>query len=318
MKICLKCMKYQKADMMFCPECSERLTDVDDANQPDMYRSVNPVNNPYSNANEERTVFAGPDSAGIYNDNRNVYNAQQGVKNPYAPPVNMNNNYQQPQTPNQGANKGLYALIGIFVAIIVVSGMIILALLMINGDKDDESSAVHAEESETQAVEVVVETTTAQPETQAPTTTYQSPAERLSAYNTFNSFYNSYLDGINFMDSGYLGYCSETVRYEMIERFQYNNKSLFDLRRIDFDEESYSSYTSGGRKYHSFYVKCVSEYYDRNTYANKGYNYAVWYTTVTQEGDYYYVSFLERNDEYQMGSNVHTITDNIVLNYSYF
>lgn len=305
--------------MMFCPECAERLTDVDDANQPDMYRNVNPVNNPYSNANEERTVFAGPDSAGIYNDNSNVYNAQQGVKNPYAPPVNMNNNYQQPQTPNQGANKGLYALIGIFAAIIIVSGIIILVLLMSNGENANEPSHGHeAEENLTKAVEVVVEETTTQPVTQVPTTAYQPPTERFSAYNTFNSFYVSYLDSINFMDSSYLGYCSETVRYEMIERFQYNSKSLFDLRRIDFDEDSYTSYTSGGKRYHDFYVKCVSEYYDRASYANKGYNYAIWYVTVTQEGDYYYVSYLERNDKYVMSTNVHTITDSVVLNYSYF
>ena len=183
-----------------------------------------------------------------------------------------------------------------------------------------ESKAISTEPTNNiiNAATIPVAETTTQPVTQPPTTEASLPAERLSAYNAFNDFYISYLDSINLVDSSYLSNCSSDVRYEMIERFQYNQKSIFDLRRIDFDEESYSSYTSGGKIYHSFYVKCVSEYYDRFTYANKGYNYAVWYVTVTQEGDYCYVSFLERNDKYKMNTNVHTITDYSDINYLFY
>ncbi len=247
-------------------------------------------------------------------------NAQQNNYPPYNPAVNtVNTNYSQPLANKSGQNKLLYALIGIFAAIIVVAGIIIVVLLVGNGDGGNETvNNQDVYEVQTQLVEETVAETTTRPVTQPPTTEASLPAERLSAYSAFNDFYVSYLDSINLVDSSYLSNCSSDVRYEMIERFQYNQKSIFDLRRIDFDEESYSSYTSGGKKYHSFYVKCVSEYYDRFTCANKGYNYAVWYVTVTQEGDYCYVSFLERNDKYKMNTNVHTITDYSDINYLFY
>ena len=323
MKICLKCLKYYKEDMVFCPECAERLADVDASNQPDTY--VNNAsgdgklnNNSYSQTNEEKTVYVGQNLYAQYGQpekNKNSYNSyvQPDIRN------GNNHGYQQPPLNNSGQNKWLYALIGIFGAIIVVAGIIIVVLLVGNGDGGNETvNNQYVHEVQTQLVEETVAETTTRPVTQPPTTEASIPAERLSAYSAFNDFYVSYLDSINLIDSSYLSNCSSDVRYEMIERFQYNQKSIFDLRRIDFDEESYSSYTSGGKKYHSFYVKCVSEYYDRFTYANKGYNYAVWYVTVTQEGDYCYVSFLERNDKYKMNTNVHTITDYSDINYLFY
>ena len=278
MKICSKCQKYYNDDMVFCPECAERLVLAEAPQQQNNYP-------------------------------------------PYNTAVNtVNTNYSQPPVNKSGQNKWIYALIGIFGAIIVVTGVIIVVLLLgkFNGG-NEASNGQDVHEVQTQLVEETVAETTTQPVTQAPTTAVnEMPMDRFFAYSGFNDFYISYLDSINFVDSSFLSNCSADVRYEMIERFQYNQKSIFDLKRIDFDEESYSAYTSGGKKYHSFYVKCVSEYYDRFTYENKGYNYAVWYVTITQEGDYCYVSYLERNDKYKMHDNVHTITDYSGIDYLYY
>ena len=325
--------------MQFCPECCEILTDVDASNQPDTYMDNKTAefsgNRTTYQSSEEKTVFAGQGLyAGNYNENNTTatygnavgtagVNQNQNSYANYIPPVNNSvSAYLGVQSGAKAAgssnNKGLYVLIAVFAAIIVIAGAVILFLLLDKANGGNADEYINEVQSHTQSVETTTEEVTTQPVTQAPATAVVPDSVRLAAYNTFNDFYISYLDSINFLDSSYLGYCSELVRYDMIERFEYNQKSLFDLRRIDFDEDSYSSYTVDGRKYHSFYVKCVSEYYDRNTHTNKGFNYAVWYVTVTQEGDYCYVSSLERNDKYKMGTKLHTITDTAVLNYSYF
>lgn len=324
--------------MSYCPFCAEKLADVDVANQVNTYsdgqtRAADEKTDAFS---EGKTVYGGngqdvyaPPGGYKLNDpyaNRektcnNQYdniagtNAQPNRSSGGVPPIQPPGNYtppaHQPPQNSGGNNKGLYVLIGIFAGIIVVAGVIILLLLSDGGSEPthEHDDVVVETEYETLNQSQQSETAT-QPVTQAPTTNATVPdTEKLNAYYVFNDFYISYLDGINYLESSMIDHCSQSVRYEMLERFEYNKKSLFDLRRIDFDEASYSSSKSGDKTYHHFYVKCVSEYYDRNTYENKGYNYAVWYVTVTEENGYSYVSSLERNDKYKMGTVVHTITD---------
>lgn len=283
MKKCLKCMTVHKDDMVFCPNCGDVL--VEEVNPA---LTENPLN--------DTSPFAA-----------NV------------PPVNNMNNYPvAAPAKKQSANKLLFVLLGIFGAIIVVAAAIIV-LLVFDGSKNGESAQASAEtEIVTEAAEKTQPVPPTQSATHPATKKAELPAIRLTAYHTFNDFYVSYLDSINFYDSSHLGYCSETVRYEMIERFQYNRKSMFDLLWIDFDENTYSSYVSGGITYHSFYVKCCSEYYDRGTYSYKGYNYAVWSVVVAQQGDYCYVSQLDRNDEFVMSADVHTINDMTDINYLFY
>lgn len=314
--------------MVFCPVCSERLTDVDVTNQMNTYHD----NSKTTVVSQEQTVYAGGNVAGgnapvggyTLNDpyaesktspypdsHENTINKNDGIQpvynaGGYAPVV------QQPvmNSTNKSSNKGLYVLIGIFAGIIVIAGIIILLLLFDGDGNTGDNNYVYGEQLTEQHETTTQAPATTEPVTQAPTTSAPvTDTEKLNAYYVFNDFYISYLNGINYLDSSMIDHCSQSVRLEMLERFEYNQKSLFDLKRIDFDEASYLSSTSGNKTYHYFYVKCVSEYYDRNTYENKGYNYAVWYVTVIEENGYSYVSSLERNDKYKMGTVVHTITD---------
>ncbi len=130
--------------------------------------------------------------------------------------------------------------------------------------------------------------------------------QQLDSYNAFNEFYISYLDGINSNNPGKITNCTPAIRNEMAERFEINQKSIFDLKRIDFDNVSYSQY--GDRA--SFYVKCVSQLYNRATNEKKDLNYAVWFVTVEMgsNGEYQVIN-LERDDRYKMNTDVYTITD---------
>lgn len=131
-------------------------------------------------------------------------------------------------------------------------------------------------------------------------------------YNVFNNFYITYLDAVNNKNPDLMKYCSPSVKTSMENRFGLNNVSFYDLLRIDFDNSSVVVKTDDNT--YTFYTKCVSEKYDRETRADSGVNYAVWKATVTAYSDgSAEVTGMERNDNYKLSEDVYTLNDNTAI-----
>ncbi len=133
-----------------------------------------------------------------------------------------------------------------------------------------------------------------------------------SYFNAFNEFYKSYLDGINNNNADLIVYCTEDIKDEMSERFQYNQKSYFDLQSVKFDRDTFVL-SSGDGKHGSFVAKCSTQLYDRETSEAKSMNYAVWNVTVEKADDgSLKVVYLERlEDDYPLGDAIFEIIDNV-------
>lgn len=176
--------------------------------------------------------------------------------------------------------------------------------------KDDVAvyeAHTHSEEvvsQEPETIPVVAENTTVSFTNPAP-----EVVDNEKVYTTFFNFYISYLDGINSMNSGMLDFCTPEVKSEMVERFQYNKKSLFDLSRIDYDVDSYTIVPNAMGSEYMFVVKCVTRMYERDTHEEKHINFAVWKVTVTETNGNCVVSKMERDDDYKMSSNVEVYDD---------
>lgn len=187
-----------------------------------------------------------------------------------------------------------------------------------NTDRDDdiifEDEDIFAEE-ESSIVYYEPEVETEEPESTTidETTTVAVANPEEAAYLAFFDFYNSYLEGINSLDSGTINFCSPDVKAEMVKRFQFNRNSLFDLIRIDYDLDSFAAVSDVNGNEYSFYVKCVSKMYDRDTNVEKEMNYAVWNVTVTETANNFIISKMERDDEYEMSSNLKILNDAVSI-----
>ena len=219
----------------------------------------------------------------------------------------INRNYRKPNF-----NK----LIGMIAAVVVVFAVIGTGVyfLLNSGDEPEKSneSVYENQSAVVVATQTEPETSTKAPErtTEIPTTAAQDVVSDEKIYITFFNFYISYLDGINSLNPGMIDFCTPQVKSEMADRFQYNKKSLFDLSRIDYDVDSFSTESNVISNDYSFYVKCVSRMYNRETLDEKDINYAVWKVTVTETDGDCVVSKMERDDKYKMGSNIETLDDN--------
>ncbi|MBO5935691.1 MAG: zinc ribbon domain-containing protein [Clostridia bacterium] len=292
MKICPNCFKQFNDDAVFCDNCGTKLavpvaTPQNKPVTPPVHPPVAEPGKPY----EEHVEYYPP-----------------------LPPENGGGN-----TPAKKNNKtGM--IIGIVVAAVVLLAAIGAGVYFLfisdksplDKNKDD---AVFEEQTYVEVVpttkepeatsSVIVETTTASFTSPAPEVV---PTDKI--YITFFNFYISYLDGINALNPGAVAFCSDEVKAEMVERFQYNKKSLFDLCRIDFDMDSYTVTPNGISNEYSFYVKCVTRMYYRDTLEEKELNYAVWKVTVTETNGDCIVSHMERDDDYKMSTNVEVMDDN--------
>lgn len=238
-----------------------------------------------------------------------------------APVMTENANfYSEVPVSNQPEKKKIN--VGVIIGIVVAAVFAVAAIgtgvfLLFFSDvsplnKDNNESVAEEQTQEVVYIESVPETTTvAETTTASFTSPVPEAASDVKVYSTFFNFYVSYLNGINGLNSNYIEHCTPTVKSEMVERFQYNKKSLFDLCRIDFDVDSYSVSVTGYTNEHTFYVKCVSRMYDRESLNEKEINYAVWKVTVTERDGECVVSRMERNDKYKMSTNVEVMTDNV-------
>lgn len=207
-------------------------------------------------------------------------------------------------------------ILGMIIALVCVVAVIgVGAYFFLNSDDKSEENDEIVYES--QAADFVVATQTATETTTVPetttemtTTTYPIEVSNEKIYITFFNFYVSYLDGINSMNAGMIDFCTPQIKAEMAERFQYNKKSLFDLSRIDYDVDSFITESNVISNDHTFYVKCVTRMYNRETHDEKDLNYAVWKVTVTETDGKCVVSKMERDDKYKMSSNIETMDDN--------
>ncbi len=219
------------------------------------------------------------------------------------------NSILEKNKPDYGKILGLIAAVVVAVAVIGAG----IYFFLNSGDKPEENDAV-AYESQVDDFVVATQTapeTTTPPETTTEMTTTTAPVgvsdEKI--YITFFNFYISYLDGINSLNAGMIDFCTPQIKAEMAERFQYNKKSLFDLSRIDYDVDSLTTESNVISNDYTFYVKCVTRMYNRETHDEKDINYAVWKVTVTETDGNCVVSKMERDDKYKMGSNIETLDD---------
>lgn len=280
MKICPNCFSQFGDEAVFCENCGTRL----------QMQTARPQAQP-APAPSPAPVANGPDDF------------------PYEAPADV-----QPE--KKKTNVGM--IIGIVVAAVFAVAAIGTGVFFLFFS---DVSPLNKEKNETvvedQTQEAVVVTSAPETTTVAETTTvsFTSPAPAAGsdakAYTAFFNFYVSYLNGINSLNSNYIEHCTPKVKSEMVERFQYNKKSLFDLSRIDFDVDSYSASVTDVENVYTFYVKCVSRMYDRETLDEKEINYAVWKVTVTETAGEFFVSSMERNDKYKMSTNIEVMTDDV-------
>lgn len=228
-----------------------------------------------------------------------------------------------PQAKKESNNKNIIIIVVVCIlAVAIIVGALLIGMSLSGKDSADDDSksggnSVVDEETTTEKTEPTtaapVTTTAAAPD--LPDSRDQTPINptttQASAYintdyvvATYNEFYTSYLEAINEMNAGYLSHCTSSVKTQMVNRFPANNKSYFELDRLEYDMYSYTNpdpYSA------SFYVRCVSTMYDRATLTEKSNNnYAIWQVTVTQYSNgEMLVSSMTRNDKYSMSSNIH-------------
>lgn len=234
-----------------------------------------------------------------------------------SPPVNYTQNYPvNPPAPVQKKSGNSSKIIIAVLAVLLVAAIAVAAFFIVKSMNKNDNAAYNKVDRyyETQEQSQAVSATTLTPETTTLTssTTTAEPAVNASkddAYNAFNDFYMSYLNAINHLDPSLMTSCSSQIRNEMAERFEINKKSLFDLRRIDFDEDSLYINSSGGHTEYIFYVKCVTMLYDRSTNEQKDLNYSCWRVTVECENNSYTVTDMERDSDYKMSTNIVSVSD---------
>lgn len=269
MKICPSCSATFNDDSVFCANCGSPLREQTVQYQPPI--EVNPV---------------------------------------AVPPVNTPGAAVGTQKKNN--NPLIIVLIVVAVLLIAAIGTGVYFLLSSENSPLKNDEVVYEEQTmQDVVIQSEPETSTKAPE--STTASFTSPAPDVvdndKVYITFFNFYISYLDGINSLNPGMIDYCTPEVKSEMAERFQYNKKSLFDLSRIDYDVDSFTTVPNAISNEYSFYVKCVTRMYDRATLDEKDINYAVWKVTVTETNGNCVVSKMERDDKYKMGIHIETLDD---------
>lgn len=228
---------------------------------------------------------------------------------------------QQPVNSPVSANKSagnnskiiIAVLAVLLVAALAVAG--VFAYRSFSGKKDDDSvnsNVPAAEESYAETTEADVQQVEITPETTMPESTTRSIMVETSkdeAYASFNRFYKSYIYAINAYNGSYITDCTPQVRSDMVERFEINKKSLFDLKSIDFDESTVNAREVGGGVEYTFFVNCKTMLYNRVTYEQKSLNYSCWQVTVRYENGTYQVTEMIRDNDHIMSANLHTVYD---------
>lgn len=284
MKICPKCFAQFGDEAVFCENCGTRLQ----------------MQMAHPQAQPAPTPAPAPVHTPVVTETENFY-----------PDVPAGNQPEKKKT-NVGMIIGI-VVAAVFALAAIGTGVFFLFFSDVSPlNKEKNETVVEDQTQEVVYIESAPETTTVAETT---TASFTSPAPEAASdvkvYSTFFNFYVSYLNGINSLNSNYIEHCTPTVKSEMVERFQYNKKSLFDLSRIDFDVDSYSVSVTSYTNEHTFYVKCVSRMYDRESLNEKEINYAVWKVTVTERDGECVVSRMERNDKYKMGTNIEVMTDDV-------
>ena len=228
---------------------------------------------------------------------------------------------QQPQVPSAPVNNKPVGnnskIVIIVLAVLLAAALVVAGIFAVRsfGNKNEENNDSYVSEDET-----YVETTAAdgQPEQLVPETTtipeittraILAETSKADAYASFNRFYKSYIYAINAYNGSYITDCTPQVRSEMVERFEINKKSLFDLKSIDFDEFSVSVTDTDYFVDYTFFVNCETMLYNRVTNEQKSLNYSCWEVTVRYENGMYQVTRMVRDNDHIMSTDIHTIVD---------